>query len=114
MILFVIIAPDIRYDRNKYLVISKRTLRKCCRRLRFCYKQQHRCFIVNFKTVFRHFGQSLIKENYHNSRTSDDIAQLWISNDSKFMKIFQKFKISIILELIQTERKILGGEEFPE
>ena len=77
-------------------------------------KLQHKCFIVNFKTVFRHFGQFLIKENYHNSRTSDDIAQLWISNDSKFMKIFQKFKISIILELIQTERKILGGEEFPE
>ena len=71
------------------------------------------CFIVNLKTVFRHFGRSLIKENYHNSRTSDDIAQLWISNDSKFMKIFQKFKISIILELIQTERKIVGGDEFP-
>ena len=34
-------------------------------------KLQHRCFIVNFKTFFRHFGQSLIKENYHNSRTSD-------------------------------------------
>ena len=76
-------------------------------------KLQHKCFIVNFKIVFRYFRQFLIKENYRNSRTSDDIAQLWISNDSKFMKIFQKFKISIILELIQTERKIVGGEEFP-
>ena len=54
-----------------------------------------------------------MKENYHNSRTSDDIPQLWLSNDSKFMKIFQKIKISIILELIQTKRKIVGGEEFP-
>ena len=76
-------------------------------------KLQAICFIVNFKTVFIYFGRSLIKENYHNSRTSDDIAQLWLSNDSRFMKIFQKFKISIILEFIQTERKVVGGEEFP-
>ena len=53
-------------------------------------KLQHKCFIVNFKTVFRHFGQSLIKENYRNSRTSDDIAQLWISNDFQIYENLSK------------------------
>ena len=53
-------------------------------------KLQHKCFIVNFKIVFRYFRQFLIKENYRNSRTSDDIAQLWLSNDFQIYENLSK------------------------
>ena len=61
-ILFGNITPDIRYDRSKYLVMSKRTLGKFCRRLRFCYKWLHKKWMPNMyfqteillKTRLRH------------------------------------------------------------
>ena len=147
--------------------MSKSTLGKCCRRLRFCYKRlnkkmnaeyvhparnfikdetpaqvfccgfckflqpvtllkttpaqmfscefreffqpvilikmklQHRCFIVNFKTFFRYFGQSLMKENYHNSRTSDGIdMKLGPVPKLDKRKIDDDVKLEIVMSLL--------------
>ena len=156
--------------------MSKSTLGKCCRRLRFCYKRlnkkmnaeyihparnfikdetpaqvfccwilriftarnfienetpaqvfscefreffqpvilikmklQHRCFIVNFKTFFRHFIQSLIKENYHNSRTSDAIdmkLEPVPKLDKRNKTTSKKFDDDVKLEIVMSTAKL--------
>ena len=72
-------------------------------------KLQHRCFIVNFKTFFRHFIQSLIKENYHNSRTSDAIdmkLEPVPKLDKRNKTTSKKFDDDVKLEIVMSTAKL--------